>query len=146
MSVEEKIAELHANGFCVLKKHFAKPLVESCGEAFWPILLNHLKEHGQEPNRGPNRYFLPMPFEPPCFAPEFFFDATVLNIVQAAMDNRIVADQWGCDVPVKGSQHQGIHADYQRPLFREVPDLLLPPYMLVISFGLIYIDFMNGPI
>ena len=59
---------------------------------------------------------------------------------------RIVADQWGCDVPIRGSKYQEFHVDYQRPLFEEVPDLALPPYMLVVSFGLIDITAAHGPI
>ncbi len=87
-----------------------------------------------------------MPFVPPCFAPEFFFDAGVLNIVRGAMDDRVVADQWGCDVALKGSTHQAFHADYQRPLFSEAPDMPLPAYMLVVSFGLLEIAPTDGPI
>ncbi|HUJ24146.1 MAG TPA: hypothetical protein VLX58_21570, partial [Bryobacteraceae bacterium] len=64
-----------------------------------------------------------MPFEPPCFAPEFFFDPEVLAIVRGVMGGRVVADQWGCDVPVRGSEYQEVHVDYRRPLFEEVPDL-----------------------
>ena len=29
----------------------------------------------------------------------------------------------GGDVPLKGSDYQGFHADYQRPLFAEAPDM-----------------------
>jgi ectoine hydroxylase-related dioxygenase (phytanoyl-CoA dioxygenase family) len=87
-----------------------------------------------------------MPFEPPCFAPQFFFDPDVLGIVRGLMDDRVVADQWGCDVPVRGSEYQGVHADYQRPLFPEVPDLALPVYAVVVSFGLVQIAREHGPI
>jgi len=87
-----------------------------------------------------------MPFEPPCFIPEFFFDNVVLNIVRGVMDYRVVTDQWGCDVSLRGSDHQGIHVDYQRPLFAEAPDLSLPAYVLVVSFGLVRITLENGPI
>lgn len=97
-------------------------------------------------NRGPHRHFLPMPFRPPIFRPEFFFDVGVLSIVRAIMDDRVVADQWGCDVPLNGSQNQEAHADYNRPLFAEAPGLLLPPHMLVVSFGLIGITLAHGPI
>jgi ectoine hydroxylase-related dioxygenase (phytanoyl-CoA dioxygenase family) len=61
------------------------------------------------------------------------------------MDERVAA-QWGCDVPLRGSQNQEIRVDYQRPLFAESPDLSLPPYILVISFGLVRITPANGPI
>jgi ectoine hydroxylase-related dioxygenase (phytanoyl-CoA dioxygenase family) len=87
-----------------------------------------------------------MPFEPPIFVPQFFFDAAVLGIVRGLMDDRIVADQWGCDVPLAGSEYQAMHVDYQRPLFPEVPDLALPAYAMVVSFGLIPIAKEHGPI
>ncbi len=62
------------------------------------------------------------------------------------MDDRIVVDQWGCDVSLRGADYQGIHVDYQRPLFSEAPDLPLPVYMLVVSFGLLPITPESGPI
>ena len=146
MSVEDKIAELQDKGVCVLKAHFAKSLMQSCREALWPILLDYLEKNRDKPNRGEHRHFLAMPFTPPCFAPEFFFDAGILSIVRGVMDDRVVADQWGCDVPVRGSKHQQFHVDYQRPLFPEAADLLLPTYMLVVSLGLIDILPAHGPI
>jgi Phytanoyl-CoA dioxygenase (PhyH) len=146
ISAGDKIAELEEEGFCVLKTHLSKSLIHTCREAFWPILLDYLERHRDQPNRGPNRHFLPMSFEPPCFAPEFFFDTGVLGIVRGVMDDWVVADQWGCDVPLPGSKHQEFHVDYQRPLFPEAPELLLPPYMLAVSFGLIDIMLAHGPI
>ena len=58
----------------------------------------------------------------------------------------MVADQWGCEVPLRGSEYQRAHVDYQRPLFEEAPDLSLPPYMLIVSFGLVQITLAHGPI
>jgi ectoine hydroxylase-related dioxygenase (phytanoyl-CoA dioxygenase family) len=129
----------------VLRAHLPKPLLDADRDAFWPKLLNYLEVHHENSNRGPCRHFLPMPFEPPCYAPEFFFDAGVLSIVRGVMDDRVVADQWGCDVPLKGSGYQQFHADYQRPLFTEAPDLPLPAYMLNVSFSLAPITGANGP-
>lgn len=146
MSTRDKLAELQGKGFCLLRAHFPRSLIDPCREAFWPVLLDYLKSHGEESNRGPHRHFLAMPFQPPCFAPEFFFDPGVLSIVHGVMDDRVVADQWGCDVPLHGSQNQEAHVDYQRPLFAEAPDLLLPPYMLAVSFGLVRITPAHGPI
>ena len=146
IATNDKVLEIQDKGYCVLRAHFAPSLIDACREAFWPVLLAYLKTHDAEPNRGPHRHFVPMPFEPPCFAPEFFFSTEVLNTVRALMDDRVVADQWGCDVPVRGSHYQGVHVDYQRPLFGEAPNLLLPTYMLVASFGLGRIMLEDGPI
>ena len=55
----------------------------------------------------------------------------MLSIVRGLMDDRIVADQWGCDVPLPGSEYQDVQVDYQRPLFPEPPDLALPPTPLL---------------
>lgn len=146
MSIGDKIGELRENGFCVLRAHFQTALINTCREAFWPTLLDYLEKHSATPNRGPHRHFLPMPFDPPCFTPEFFFDPGVMSVIHGTMDTRVVADQWGCDVPLRGSQNQEAHIDYQRPLFAEAPDLLLPPYMLIVSFGLLRITSDNGAI
>jgi Phytanoyl-CoA dioxygenase (PhyH) len=145
-TIAGSIAELREAGFCVLRTQFSQSVVQSCREAFWPILLDYIQRNRDKPNRGEHRHFIAMPFEPPCYAPEFFFDAGVLGVLRGAMDDQVVADQWGCDAPVLGSAHQGFHVDYQRPLFAEDPDLPLPVYMLVVSFGLTDITTQNGPI
>jgi Phytanoyl-CoA dioxygenase (PhyH) len=141
----EKIAELQRNGYCVLRGHLPKALVDACRVAFWPILLRYRENRRHEPNRGYHRHFLPMPFEPPCFTPEFFFDPEALHIVRGVLGPRVVVDQWGSDVPIRGSEYQEFHVDYRWPLFEEVPDLALPPYMLAVSFGLIDITAAHGP-
>jgi Phytanoyl-CoA dioxygenase (PhyH) len=144
--VEDRIAELEDRGFCVLKAHFSKSAIQSCRDAFWPILLDFVERNWDKPNRGEHRHFLAMPFDPPCFAPEFFFNAGVLSVLRRAMDDRIVADQWGCDAALKGSTHQKFHVDYQRPLFSEAPDMPLPTYMLLVSFGVTDITPADGAI
>lgn len=145
-SFAEQIEDLHKQGYCVLKKHLAPSLIEKCRTAFLPTLHSYLNHNEHLPNRGANRYFLPMPFKKACFAPEFFFDAGILEILKKIMGDRIVADQWGCDVPLLGSGYQNVHVDYQRPLFFEMPDLNLPAYMMVVSFGLTNITSGNGAI
>ena len=146
MAIENNLADLRDQGFCLLKAHYPEPLIASCRNVFWPILSDYLDKHRDAPNRGPNRHFLPMPFQPPCFAPEFFFDSEVVSILRQAMEDRIVADQWGCDVPLVGSINQEPHIDYKRPLFTEAADLVLPTYVLVVSFGLTDITLAHGPI
>ena len=138
--------ELEQRGYCILRGGFPASLIEACRDAFWPVLLAYLSDHGHEPNRGPHRHFLPAPFTSPCFTPELFFNDDLLRIVRGALGERIVADQWGCDAPVRGSTYQEVHVDYRRPLFEETPDIVLPPYMLVVSFGLDVIAAHDGPI
>lgn len=145
-SLSEKIVELQEKGFCILAEHFMPSLVEACSTAFQPVLSAYLESNADEPNRSIHRHFLPMPFDRPCFDAKFFFDQEILGIVKAVMGDRIVADQWGCDVPLYNSDYQNPHVDYQRPLFHEYPGMKLPTYMLVVSFGLVSISIENGAI
>jgi Phytanoyl-CoA dioxygenase (PhyH) len=146
IGIQNKIIAIQDRGYCVLREHFAPRLIDACRGAFWPVLEAYLEIHRHEPNRGPHRHFLPMPFDPPCFVPDFFFNSAVLGIVRGVLDDRAIVDQWGCDVSLLGSEYQGVHVDYQRPLFNEAPDLLLPAYVLVVSFGLVRITPESGPI
>ena len=143
-SLANKTEELQNQGYCILKGRFANSLVDNCRLAFLPILQTYLKHNGHLSNRGANRHFIPMPFEPSCFSPEFFFDAEILTVAKNVMGDKIVADQWGCDFPLLGSSYQTMHVDYQRPLFHETPNLELPFYMLVVSFVLTKITQENG--
>ena len=117
--IDSDLDDLTHNGYCVLREQFASSLIDACRIAVWPTLLAHVERH--EPNRGPNRHYFAMPFDPPRFSPQFFFNEALLQIVRGAMDDRIVADQWGCDVPVQGSTYQDAHVDFARPLFAESP-------------------------
>jgi ectoine hydroxylase-related dioxygenase (phytanoyl-CoA dioxygenase family) len=146
MTTSDGIREIRDRGYCVLRAHLPRGVIDDSREAFWPALLAHLRANGHEPNRGPHRHFLAMPFTPPVYAPEFFFDPDILSVVRGVMDERVVADQWGCDVPLRGSDYQEVHVDYRRPLFEEAPDLQLPTYMLAVSFGLVRIGAENGPV
>jgi ectoine hydroxylase-related dioxygenase (phytanoyl-CoA dioxygenase family) len=140
----QAILEFENQGYCVLRNHFDSHLVHQCREAFWPRMITHMEN--VQANRGPHRHFLPMPFDLLCFASQFFFDPDVLAIAKGLMGDRIVADQWSCDVPSLGSEHQEFHVDYQRPLFPELSNLILPPYAIIVSFGLVKIARERGPI
>jgi ectoine hydroxylase-related dioxygenase (phytanoyl-CoA dioxygenase family) len=137
--------QVRQQGFAVLRDHLPRSAIDRCREGFLPYWERFLRG-GPPSNRGPHRYFLAMPFERPWFSPAFFVDPDILRVVRAVMDGGVVADQFGCDVPLAGSEYQRAHVDYAHPLFREVPDLVLPPFALVVSFGLGAIGPEDGPI
>jgi hypothetical protein len=49
-------------------------------------------------------------------------------------------------VPLRGSEYQSVHVDYERPLFGEAPDEQVPVYILVVNFGSVQITPEHGPI
>jgi hypothetical protein len=69
--------ELARDGYCVLRARLDRSLIEAGRAALWPALLAYVEQH--EPNRGPQRYFFPMPFQRPCYSPEFFFDDVLIR-------------------------------------------------------------------
>jgi len=145
-SCRTKAEEFRELGYCLLNSQLSGSLIGDCRLSFLPVFQKYLEANRHLPNRGPNRHFLPMPFGPPCFAPNFFFDTEILTIIKDVMGDRIVADQWGCDIPLVGSTYQDLHVDYKRPLFPEVQNLVLPTYMMVVNFGLNEITGENGAI
>src|SRR4051794_11159738 len=59
MITTDSIREIQDRGYCVLSAHLPPDPIDECRDAFWPVLLAHLKAHSHEPNRGPGRHFLP---------------------------------------------------------------------------------------
>jgi hypothetical protein len=117
LSANEAIIELHDNGYCVLKNRLPKAVVAACKDAFWPILLKYVENHGHEPNRGPHRHCLPMPFDPPCFAPEFFFDEATLDVIRTVMGCRKhTKDATGISIILKGPKCTTIELGHFRIL------------------------------
>ena len=55
----DKIEELHEQGYCILKEHFAHSLIDNCRVAFLPTLNAYLTHNRHLPNRGANRHYLP---------------------------------------------------------------------------------------
>jgi len=70
--IQVRIIEVQDKGYCILREHFASPLINSCRDAFWPLLLAYLKNHGNEPNRGLHRHFPPDALRATMLHPRIF--------------------------------------------------------------------------
>ena len=135
-SARAAIREFDNQGYCVLRGHFPPRLVEACREAFWTRLLAYL-DGGPGPNRGTQRHYLPMPFESPASRPSSSSILPCWPSCVVSWKTGSWPTEWGCGVPLPGSEYQEAHVDYQRPLFPEAPTLPLPPFALVVNFGLV---------
>lgn len=142
--IRKKAAEIRQQGFCILPNHFSQKAIEACARAFRPILLDYAQTHSETPNRGPNRYYIPLPFQPPIFNPQFFFDPTILAIHEAVLGENTRIDQFASDTSFNGSVYQDVHADVPA-LFHEAPEMIHPPQILAMNFPLIRITPNHGP-
>ena len=144
VDIQEMTKQILVEGFCILRDQFPIPAIEACNEAFAPILRDYVAEHADNPNRGPCRHYITLPFEPPLYNPCFFDDNTVIAIASQILGEDFVIDQYASDTPLKGSVYQEIHGDVG-PLFRENPDFQHPPAILAVNFPFVDVTPAHGP-
>ena len=66
------------------------------------FLSDYLKTRSAQPNRGPRRHFWRCYSSGLASTRNSFFDTDVLTIMRSAVDETVVADQWGYDVLLPG--------------------------------------------
>jgi hypothetical protein len=131
------------DGFCILPEHFSVEILKRWSEAFQPLLERHIEREGHLLNRGPARYYVTLPFQPPFADPGIYEDEDVLAIVRGLVGQDAVLCQLATDTPLRGSDYQEIHRDTP-PLFPEL-DQETPPYQLAVNFPLVAVTPQNGP-
>src|SRR5206468_5988442 len=93
-------------------------------------------------NRGPNRFQMYLPWEPPFADPLLYENPAVLAVVQAVLGPDPALVYFASDTPLPGSDYQRVHAD-TRLLFPETT-LSLPAYGLVLNVPLVDCSEENG--
>lgn len=131
------------DGYCVLPLHFSPATLNAWGEAFAPLLKEHLEREGKLQNRGPARYYVTLPFTTPFADPNIYEDEDILAIVELLVGKDAVMCQLATDTPLLGSEYQDVHRD-TLPLFPETGKET-PPYQLAVNFPLVDITLENGP-
>ena len=144
IDIQECIDQVLQDGYCILRGHFPIDAIEACHAAWRPIADAHLAHHADNPNRGPNRHYIPLPFRPPLYNPAFFNDDAILAIATGILGENVIIDGFASDTPFKGSVHQDVHADLPE-LFPERPDVILPPHILVVNWPFVDVTTENGP-
>ena len=137
------VGEVLADGFCVLREHFDRGKVAAWREAFAPLLARHVERGGELQNRGPGRYYVTLPFQPPFADPDFYEDEDVLGVVFGLVGRDAVMCQLASDTPLLGSDYQDVHRDAP-PLFPET-NRETPPFQLAVNFPLVDVTEENGP-
>ena len=138
------VQQIRDIGYCVLRSHFPVEAVEASRVAFEQIADDYLAEHAHDPNRGPNRHYIPLPLKPPLYNPAFFDDEGIFAIVSGILGESVLIDQFASDTPFKDSVHQEIHSDLGI-LFDEDPDLSHPPALLAMNWPFVDVTPERGP-
>ena len=144
IDIQSCVNQILTDGYCLLRGHFPVDAVEACRQAFNPIADAYLAEHADNPNRGPHRHYIPLPFRPPLYNPAFFNDDTILAIASGILGEDLVLNNFASDTPFIGSVHQDIHTDLPL-LYPEQPDLILPPHFLAVNWPFVDVTPERGP-
>ncbi|MCZ6680615.1 MAG: phytanoyl-CoA dioxygenase family protein [Candidatus Poribacteria bacterium] len=143
INIDKCSAEILDIGYCILPGHFPRPVLETCREAFLPLLAD-VADRIPDGNRGARRWAIGLPFAAPFYHSGFFNDDTVIQIVSRILGENLHISYYGTDTPAQGSEYQEVHADLPF-LFSETPHHRHPPALLAVRFTFVDVTPENGP-
>lgn len=101
--------------------------------------------NGKASGRGPNRYYISLPFAGPFADPAVYENDTILAVLDSLTDGDLVMPELATDTPLQGSDHQVIHRDHPQRS-RDLPELdPSEPFQFAVNFPLVDVVEANGP-
>lgn len=119
-------------------------LIDQWNAAFLPLLAEAIEREKDGPNRGPNRYYVTLPFNGLWADPRVIDNDVIMAIVEELVGADGVMCQLATDTPLLGSDYQDLHRDTQL-LFPE-SGAETPPYQLAVNFPLVDVTEELGPL
>ena len=135
--------EVRATSLTILKGCFPVETIEAWSRAFQPLLKAGMEADKDDPNRGPGRFYVTLPFHDLWADPEIIDNDAIMAVVEELVGADGVMCQLASDTPLLGSEHQDLHRDTQL-LFPET-GVESPPYQLAVNFPLVDVTPENGP-
>ena len=136
--------DFNRDSLVLLKNHFPREKLVRWREAFQPLLEAQVKVEKDDPNRGPQRFYVTLPFTGLFADPQIYEDPDVLAIVERVAGPDPVLCQLATDTPLRGSDYQKWHADTPA-LFPETGSNDTPSFQLAVNFALCDVGQDNGP-
>jgi ectoine hydroxylase-related dioxygenase (phytanoyl-CoA dioxygenase family) len=143
LDARAKADEVRATGATLLRGLFPVDKIDAWNAAFQPLLQQAVSRDRGDPNRGPERYYVTLPFQSPWADPEIIDNDAIMAVVEDLVGPDGVMCQLATDTPLKGSDDQPLHRDTQL-LFPET-GTESPPYQLAVNFPLVDVTPDNGP-
>jgi ectoine hydroxylase-related dioxygenase (phytanoyl-CoA dioxygenase family) len=135
--------EVRETSVTVLKGLIPQETIDTWNAAFGPLLACAVRREGDNPNRGPHRYYVTLPFHGLWADADIIDNDAVMAVVEELVGADGVMCQLASDTPLLGSEHQELHRDTQL-LFPE-SGVETPPYQLAVNFPLVDVTDANGP-
>lgn len=135
--------EVRATSVTILRGLIPVETIDAWNRAFQPLLAAAIEREKDDPNRGPERYYVTLPFEDRWADPAIIDNDAVMAVVEELVGADGVMCQLATDTPLLGSDYQDLHRDTQL-LFPE-SGAETPPYQLAVNFPLVDVTDENGP-
>jgi ectoine hydroxylase-related dioxygenase (phytanoyl-CoA dioxygenase family) len=135
--------EVRRTSATVLRGLIPVELIDLWNEAFQPLLATAIEREKDDPNRGPSRYYVTLPFEEPWIDRRVIDNDDIMAVVSELVGQDGVMCQLATDTPLRGSDYQDLHRDTQL-LFPET-GAESPPYQLAVNFPLVDVSDERGP-
>lgn len=135
--------EVRETSVTVLRGLIPTETIDSWNAAFGQLLAGSVRREGDNPNRGPHRYYVTLPFHGLWADPSIIDNDAIMAVVEELVGADGVMCQMASDTPLMGSEHQDLHRDTQL-LFPE-SGVESPPYQLAVNFPLIDVTDETGP-
>lgn len=135
--------EVRATSATVLRGLIPVETIDAWNAAFQPLLAAAIEREKDDPNRGPERYYVTLPFEGLWADPAIIDNDAIMAVVEELVGADGVMCQLASDTPLLGSDYQDLHRDTQL-LFPEL-GAETPPYQLAVNFPLVDVADENGP-
>ena len=135
--------EVRRTSATILRGLISVETIDAWNAAFQPLLREAIALEGDDPNRGPNRYYVTLPFHGLWADPQIVDNDDIMAVVAELVGEDGVMCQLATDTPVRGSAYQDLHRDTQL-LFPET-GAESPPYQLAVNFPLVDVTLDNGP-
>lgn len=143
--VQDRVRQVHDVGYTILEGCLPKDIVETVARAFAPIYDGHRDIIRTNPNRGPMRHYIALPFDVPFYQSAIHANRDVIAIVKAILGEDVRLTRYATDTPSRGSVYQEWHGDVD-VLFPEEPDYVPPPAVITVNFPLVDVNVENGPL
>ena len=131
-------------GYTIIRQQLNRTAVEEIAKAFWPIYDQHLEEIRTNPNRGPMRHYIQLPFQSPFYQSSIHGDPDIIAVVRLLIGEDAEMVQYASDTPAMGSVTQEWHGDVPQ-LFPEEPEHVPPPAIITVNFPMVDVGEKNGP-
>jgi ectoine hydroxylase-related dioxygenase (phytanoyl-CoA dioxygenase family) len=136
--------EVRETSVTILKGLIPVETIDTWNAAFGPLLAGAVRREGDNPNRGPHRYYVTLPFHGMWADAGIIDNDAVMAVVEELVGDDGVMCQLASDTPLLGSEHQELHRDTQL-LFPE-SGAETPPYQLAVNFPLVDVTDDTGPL